>query len=344
MKNTRAIIFDLDGTLFDLDPLVQAARKRVARHLHAHGFFASESYALSRINDLERRHGPYYSSSPYYFAFYDIAKALQRDKPDRLTDYINRLRPDHRSLEDTDSIEAFVAELEYVYNSEAVEDVKLFPGALQTLQELRGADCLLFLVTFGRTLRQKNKINLLNIAPYFHRIVYEGPPSHDYWFAELIKDHKLSRPRKSSAWATAPTMRFGRATRLGCTTVWMRRGRFAEEEPGEGDRPTHQIRLLPQLSTLIHLARMDKDRRRLKVAALGGGTGLPIVLRGIQTYTDSPRRGGGGYRHRGLLGTHPLESGCAAAGRHPQRADRARRSTPCLLGADPRISTPVSEQ
>ena len=87
---------------------------------------------------LERRHGPYYSSSPYYFAFYDIAKALQRDKPDRLADYINRLRPDHRSLEDTDSIEAIVAELEYVYNSEAVEDVKLFPGAVQTLQELRG--------------------------------------------------------------------------------------------------------------------------------------------------------------------------------------------------------------
>ena len=287
MKNTRAIIFDLDGTLFDLDPLVQAARKRVARHLYVHGFFASESYALSRINDLELRHGPYYSSSPYYFAFYDIAKALQRDKPDRLAAYINRQRPNHRSLEDTDSIEAFVAELEYVYNSEAVEDVKLFPGAVQTLQELRGADCLLFLVTFGRTLRQKNKIDLLNIAPYFHRIVNQGPPSHDYWFAELIKDHKFS-PEEVVCVGDRAKDEIRAGNRLGCTTVWMRRGRYAEEEPGEGDRPTHQIRLLPQLSTLIHLARMDKDPRRLKVAALGGGTGLPIVLRGIQTYTDNP--------------------------------------------------------
>ncbi len=287
MKNTRAIIFDLDGTLFDLDPLVQAARKRVARHLYVHGFFASESYALSRINDLELRHGPYYSSSPYYFAFYDIAKALQRDKPDRLAAYINRQRPNHRSLEDTDSIEAFVAELEYVYNSEAVEDVKLFPGAVLTLQELRGAGCQLFLVTFGRTLRQKNKIDLLNIAPYFHRIVNQGPPSHDYWFAELIKDHKFS-PEEVVCVGDRAKDEIRAGNRLGCTTVWMRRGRYAEEEPGEGDRPTHQIRLLPQLSTLIHLARMDKDRRRLKVAALGGGTGLPIVLRGIQTYTDSP--------------------------------------------------------
>ena len=287
MKNTRAIIFDLDGTLFDLDPLVQAARKRVARHLYVHGFFASESYALSRINDLELRHGPYYSSSPYYFAFYDVAKALQRDKPDRLAAYINRQRPNHRSLEDTDSIEAFVAELEYVYNSEAVEDVKLFPGAVQTLQELRGAGCQLFLVTFGRTLRQKNKIDLLNIAPYFHRIVNQGPPSHDYWFAELIKDHKFS-PEEVVCVGDRAKDEIRAGNRLGCTTVWMRRGRYAEEEPGEGDRPTHQIRLLPQLSTLIHLARMDKDPRRLKVAALGGGTGLPIVLRGIQTYTDNP--------------------------------------------------------
>ena len=287
MKNTRAIIFDLDGTLFDLDPLVQAARKRVARHLYVHGFFASESYALSRINDLERRHGPYYSSSPYYFAFYDIAKALQRDKPDRLADYINTQRPNHRSPEDADSIEAFVAELEHVYNSEAVEDVRLFPGARQTLRELRDAGCMLLLVTFGRTLRQKNKIDLLNIAPYFREIVNEGPPSHDYWFAELIKAHRLS-PEEVVCVGDRAQDEIRAGNRLGCTTVWMRRGRFAEEEPGEGDRPTHQIRLLPQLSTLIHLARMDKDRRRLKVAALGGGTGLPIVLRGIQTYTDSP--------------------------------------------------------
>ncbi len=287
MKNTRAIFFDLDGTLFDLDPLVQAARRRVARHLHGHGFFASESYALSRINDLERRHGPYYSSSPYYFAFYDIAKTLHRDKSDLLSDYLKAQHRHHGRLEGADSIEAFVAELEYVYNSDAVEDVKLFPGAVQTLQELRDAGCRLFLITFGRNLRQQNKIDLLNIAPYFQRIVNEGPPSHDHWFAELIKAYKLS-PEEVVCVGDRTHDEIRAGNRLGCTTVWMRRGRFAEEEPVEGDRPTHQIRLLPQLSTLIHLAGKGKDRQRLKVVALGGGTGLPIVLRGIQTYTDSP--------------------------------------------------------
>ena len=69
LENARAIVFDLDGTLFDLTPVVHAARQRVAAFLFSNGFFATRAYALQRINTLERKHGPYYSSSPYYFAF-----------------------------------------------------------------------------------------------------------------------------------------------------------------------------------------------------------------------------------------------------------------------------------
>ena len=77
--------------------------------------------------------------------------------------------------------------------------------------------------------------------------------------------------------------------RLGCATVWMRRGRFAEEEPGEGDRPTHQIRLLPQLSTLIHLARNGQGQAPVEGGPRSAGApGFRSLLRGIQTYTDSP--------------------------------------------------------
>ena len=54
MHKARAIIFDLDGTLFDLNPIVQAARKRVANFLHTHGFFASPNYAFKRLNTLEQ--------------------------------------------------------------------------------------------------------------------------------------------------------------------------------------------------------------------------------------------------------------------------------------------------
>lgn len=285
MKNVRAILFDLDGTLFDLNPLVRAARRRVAHLLHSNGFFASRTYALRRINDLERKHGPYYSSSPYYFAFYDIAKTLYRDKPDRFQRFLKDRGKDHTA--ETDPVEAFVAELEHVYNREDIEDLKPFADAVQTLRELRQAGYLLFLVTFGRPVRQKNKIDRLRIAPFFDKIVNEGPPSHDYWFTELFEEYKLD-PGEAVCVGDRTHDEIRAGNRLGCTTVWMRRGRFSEEEPAEGDRPGYQIRYLAQLSTLLHMARLGKDREHLRVVAIGGGTGLPTVLSGIRTYTASP--------------------------------------------------------
>jgi 2-phospho-L-lactate transferase/gluconeogenesis factor (CofD/UPF0052 family)/FMN phosphatase YigB (HAD superfamily) len=285
MKNVRNIIFDLDGTLFDLEPLVHAARGRVADLLHTHGFFASKSYALKRINDLERRHGPYYSSSPYYFAFYDIAKALYRKKPESVEKYLKKQVRGFRG--GSDPIESFVAELEHVYNIENVEAVKPYPDTLNTLRELREAGYKLFLVTLGRTVRQKNKLDRLGMAHMFDKVINEGPPSHDYWFAELLKEYRLA-PEEVACVGDRTHDEIRSGNRLGCVTVWMRRGRYAEDEPSEGDRPDHQIRFLAQLPTLLQLARLGKDRDHLKVVTIGGGTGLPTVLSGIQTYTASP--------------------------------------------------------
>ncbi|MDA0712353.1 MAG: 2-phospho-L-lactate transferase CofD family protein, partial [bacterium] len=283
MQKTRAIIFDMDGTLFDLNPLVRAARKRVAAFLYQHGFFASPAYAFKRLNALERKHGPYYSSSPYYFAFYDIAKSLKKDKPDVLTEFFKANRKDP----DFDPVEAFVHALEGVYNAESVEDIAPYPDARQTLKELRDAGYTLFLLTLGRSQRQQNKIDRLGIAQFFDRIINEGPPAHDYWLNELCESTHFS-PEEMVVVGDRTHDEIRAANRLGFTTVWLRRGRFAEEEPGDGERPDYEIRFLAQLSTLLHLSRMGKTPDRFKIAVIGGGTGLPTVLRGIKPYTHRP--------------------------------------------------------
>ena len=285
MKDVRAIIFDLDGTLFDLTPLVHAARGRVAGYLYGNGFFSSRDYALRRINDLERRHGPYYSSSPFYFAFYDIAKGLLKDKPDAFRRYLKTRTKGKKS--EADPVESLVEDLEQIYNVEDVEDLRPFADAFETLKALRNDGILLFLVTLGRPARQRNKIDRLGLAPHFDKIVNEGPRSHDYWFRELLKEHDLSTGEVACVGDRAQDeIRTG--NRMGLTTVWLKKGRFAEEEPAEGDRPDYQIRYLAQLPTLLKLARLGKDRDNLKVVAIGGGTGLPTVLTGMQTYTNSP--------------------------------------------------------
>jgi len=188
LENARAVVFDFDGTLFDLAPVVKAARKRVATLLFSNGFFASRSHALNRIEVLERKHGPYYSSSPYYFAFFDIAKAIFKDKPDQVRGFLDERNTDP----DADPVEALVGEMERVYNAEEVEDIRPYPDVLHTLRELRIAGYKLFLVTLGRSRRQRNKIDRLGIAPYLDRIINEGPPAHAYWFSELMESHALS--------------------------------------------------------------------------------------------------------------------------------------------------------
>lgn len=287
MQRVKAVIFDLDGTIFDLAPLVRAARKRVATLLFESGFFTSESDAIARIEDLERRHGPYYSSSPYYFAFYDIAKDLCRDMPEVCQKFLGTRQERRRRESDTDEVESFVRILEQAYNRQDVETISPYPDTLQALDELKALGCTLILLTVGRPSRQQNKIDRLGIAPYFDRIINEGPPSHDYWINEVIEEFGLA-PEEIAIVGdrTQDEIRSGNA--LGLTTVWLKRGRFGEIEPGEGDRPDYTIGFISQLSTLIHLARNGKDNASLRTVVIGGGTGLPTVLRGIRSYDRTP--------------------------------------------------------
>ena len=154
MQQVKAVIFDLDGTIFDLAPLVLAARQRVARLLFDSGFYESESEAIAEIEDLERRHGPYYSSSPYYFAFYDIAKSLSERMPDVCASFLGG-REERRRESDRDEIESFVRILEQVYNQQDVESICPFPDTIQTLEELKTLGCKLILLSVGRPSRQQ---------------------------------------------------------------------------------------------------------------------------------------------------------------------------------------------
>ncbi|MBS09976.1 MAG: hypothetical protein CME19_00040 [Gemmatimonadetes bacterium] len=286
MQNIKAVIFDLDGTIFDLAPLVRAARERVATLLYENTFFDSQADAIDQIESLERKHGPYYSSSPYYFAFYDIAKDLCEQKPDACHAFLGD-RNERRRESDTDEIESFVRILEQAYNHQDVETIKPFPDAIQTLEELKAAGCHLVLLSLGRPSRQQNKIDRLGIAPYFHRIINEGPPSHDYWINEVLEDNAFA-PEEVVIVGDRTQDEIRSGNTLGLTTVWLKRGRFGEIEPGEGDRPDYTIGFLSQLSTLVHLARSGKDSGSLRTVVIGGGTGLPTVLRGIRTYDKSP--------------------------------------------------------
>lgn len=60
------------------------------------------------------------------------------------------------------------------YTSEREETVQPFPGAIEALNQLRHQSKHLALITNGQSETQRQKINRLNLAPFFDYILIEG--------------------------------------------------------------------------------------------------------------------------------------------------------------------------
>lgn len=73
---------------------------------------------------------------------------------------------------------------------------------------------------------------------------------------------------------------------LGMTTIQILHGRFKNEPVvNECDRPDYKIKRIFQIPTILQLNNMGKTPDKLKIVAIGGGTGLPIMLEGSKTYS-----------------------------------------------------------
>ena len=78
------------------------------------------------------------------------------------------------------------------------------------------------------------------------------------------------------------------AKSLGMTTIQMLHGRFKNEPAvNECDKPDYKIKRIFQITTILQLQNMGKTPDRLNILAIGGGTGLPIMLEGSKTYSKN---------------------------------------------------------
>jgi uncharacterized cofD-like protein len=67
----------------------------------------------------------------------------------------------------------------------------------------------------------------------------------------------------------------------------MLHGRFKEETAYDSsNKPDYKIKRFFQLPTLLKLKDIGKTHNNLKILAFGGGTGLPIALEGLKTYSE----------------------------------------------------------
>ena len=206
MPKIKAIIFDLDDTLYDCTGmLLDGARRRAADAMVEAGLPGSAREAYQMQVDLAEQRGP------NYLVFDEIARRHGLDR-------------------------GFVAAALRAYNSEEVGDIELFGDVGPTLERLRLAGYRLFLVTTGLYARQEHKVEALGLRRYFTDVIINdlerGTPLEDC-YRDLLTRYHL-RPTEVAVVGDRVLEELDLGHRLGMTTVQMCHGRFRDERMVDG--------------------------------------------------------------------------------------------------------------
>ncbi|HHT9117145.1 MAG TPA: uridine diphosphate-N-acetylglucosamine-binding protein YvcK, partial [Candidatus Hypogeohydataceae bacterium YC38] len=256
----KAVIFDLDDTLYDCTGLlVEASRRRAAKAMVEAGLPLKEEDAYQLQKTVSEKYGP---SS---LVFNEIAKMYGLG----------------HSL-----VECALR----AYNSGEVFNVQPFPDVIPTLKQLRLEKYKLFLVTTGVHRRQERKLELLGLAHYFDEVVINDQEVGlllEDCFRALLEKYDLL-PQEVAVVGDRIGVELRVAKTMGMFAVQMLHGRFKVESPlRTTERPDYKIKKIYQLPTILELINIGRYPERLRVVAVGGGTGLPIVLQGMKTYSKN---------------------------------------------------------
>ncbi len=254
----KAIFFDLDDTLYDCtNLLIDASRKRAAKAMVEAGLPTTEENAYQLQKELIARHGPYHP------VFNEIVKKFRANKK-------------------------FINIAYRAYNSSELSGIIPFSDVIPTLRDLKKRGFKLFLLTVGVHERQENKVKILGLKSYFSEIIINdqeiGMLMEDC-ILDCLKRHNLN-PNEAVMVGDRTRNELRAAKSLGLITIQMLHGRFKLEQPiHECDKPDYKIKRIFQIPTILQLYNSGKTPDNLKIVAIGGGTGLPIMLEGAKTYS-----------------------------------------------------------
>ena len=256
----KAVIFDLDDTLYDCTGLlVGAARRRAAKAMVDAGLPISIGEAYKLQLAVAEKYGP---SS---LVFNEIAKTHGMD---------------HSLVEC--ALKA--------YNSDEVSEIEPFPDVIPALKQLRQEKYKLFLVTTGVHRRQEMKLETLGISSCFDDIVVNDQEVGlllEDCFTGLLQKYNLL-PSEVAVVGDRVGLELRVAKTMGMYAIQMLHGRFKVEAPlRSSEKPDYKIKHIYKLSTILELINNGKFPDRLRILTIGGGTGLPIVLQGLKTYSNS---------------------------------------------------------
>ncbi len=199
----KAVIFDLDNTLFDVTLYNEGAFRKVTKYLHQKfGVDEQEAYhyLLNRWKE---------KTSRYSHLFDDVLQHF------RLNDDVTKLVS--------------------LYNSH-VGPLVPYSDVPATLEALRKMDYKLGIITDGNATRQRRKIELLNLMTYFDDIIFTslvGHPKPSTVPYELALKHLNVKPEHSCYVGDNPVVDFEGAKKIGLKTIRILKGEFKDVKINE---------------------------------------------------------------------------------------------------------------
>ena len=207
----KAIIFDLDDTLYDCSGTRVLKSRKLAAKIISKAVKCSETEALKLQLELEDRLGP---------------KA----------DIFHKIANQYNLPED------FCEEISNTINTLEVEGATLFPGTMASIDELKRTGYKLFLVTFGNREIQEKKIKVLDLESAFDEIIItENPLGKEKCFKEILAKYGLE-PEQVLCVGDKIKDEIEAGKRLGMSTALMKHGRhyhFYKSEINDGEPYLH---------------------------------------------------------------------------------------------------------
>ena len=207
----KAIIFDLDDTLYDCSGTLVLKSRKLAAKIISKAVKCSETEALKLQLELEDRLGP---------------KA----------DIFHKIANQYNLPED------FCEEISNTINTLEVEGAILFPGTMASIDELKRTGYKLFLVTFGNREIQEKKIKVLDLESAFDEIIItENPLGKEKCFKEILAKYGLE-PEQVLCVGDKIKDEIEVGKRLGMSTALMKHGRhyhFYKSEINDGEPYLH---------------------------------------------------------------------------------------------------------
>ena len=207
----KAIIFDLDDTLYDCSGTLVLKSRKLAAKIISKAIKCSETEALKLQLVLEDRLGP---------------KA----------DIFHKIANQYNLPED------FCEEISNTINTLEVEGATLFPGTMASIDELKRTGYKLFLVTFGNREIQEKKIKVLDLESAFDEIIItENPLGKEKCFKEILAKYGLE-PEQVLCVGDKIKDEIEVGKRLGMSTALMKHGRhyhFYKSEINDGEPYLH---------------------------------------------------------------------------------------------------------